>query len=121
MRPVLRVKAGSAARPRVSHEVHRREHGSRDRHDGLLWAAAGFQPLKLRLQIGALGANPAPNDLDQQGLEPGCPSAPDGTASNAYEIIQRPLNFDRWHLNEARRAMVEPTMATRHGGGRKGG
>jgi hypothetical protein len=42
-------------------------------------------------------------------------------SSSACSTIQRPHNLDRWHLNEARRAMVEPTMATRHGGGRKGG
>src|SRR3954462_10960740 len=39
----------------------------------------------------------------------------------ACSIIQRPLNLDRWHLNEAQGAMVAAKMATRYGGVRRGG
>src|SRR3954447_1212624 len=56
--------------PAPEHDVHRREDRPGHRHNGLLRAPAGLQSQKQRPEVAALGSDPAPGRLDQQGLEP---------------------------------------------------
>ena len=58
-------------RPVLKHVVDGREDGSRDRYDGLLRTASGFDSVKLRLQVAVLLFLCCPGALHQRGFEPG--------------------------------------------------
>src|SRR5215467_2954476 len=62
-------------RPILKHVVDGREDGSRDRYDGLLRTASGFDSVKLRLQVAVLLILCCPGALHQRGFEPGSPLA----------------------------------------------
>src|SRR5690242_4119046 len=62
-------------RPILKHVVDGREDGSGDGHDSLLRTAAGFESVKLRLQVTVLLVLCCPGALHQRGFEPGSPLA----------------------------------------------
>src|SRR5215469_6950954 len=62
-------------RPILKHVVDGREDGGGDGHDSLLRTAAGFDSVKLRLQVAVLLILCCPRALHQRGFEPGSPLA----------------------------------------------
>src|SRR6516225_2961204 len=62
-------------RPILKHVVDGREDGGGDGHDSLLRTAAGFDSVKLRLQVAVLLILCCPGALHQRGFEPGSPLA----------------------------------------------
>ena len=72
----------------AEHEVGGGQHGSGDRHDGLLRAAPAFEPSKLRLQTAPVLPGRHPRGLDQRGLQPGSRVTDPGRAALPRTLVQ---------------------------------
>ena len=72
----------------AEHEVSSGQHGSGDRHDGLLRAAPALEPSKLRLQIAPVLPGRRPRGLDQRCLQPRRRVTDPGRAALARTLVE---------------------------------